>query len=316
LEHAVVMEGVTKTFGDKHAVHELDLAVPRGSICGFIGPNGAGKTTTMRMILSIISPDTGTLRVLGRGSAAESKDRIGYLPEERGLYRKMKVEALLSYVARLKGMSAEGLQPKIARWLDRVELPGQAHRRCEELSKGMQQKVQFLAAVIHEPDLLVLDEPFSGLDPLNARLLEELMLEQHARGATILLSTHVMSQAERLCERVLMIHRGKKVLDASTAEIARSFDPRTLVVELASPDEGVEALASYAGAERIDQRGVTVRVLLREGVDSCAAIRDLTARARLRRIEAVRATLEEVFLRLAGVPESEALGAASQAGTD
>ena len=316
MEHAIVMEGVTKAFGDKFAVNDLDLAVPQGSICGFIGPNGAGKTTTMRMILSIIAPDSGTLRVLGRRSAADSKDRIGYLPEERGLYRKMKVEALLSYVARLKGVSADGLQAKIARWLDRVELPGHAHRRCEELSKGMQQKVQFLAAVIHEPDLLVLDEPFSGLDPLNARLLEELMLEQHARGATILLSTHVMSQAERFCERVFMIHRGRKVLDATTSEIARSFDPRTLVVELASPDDSADALASYAGAERVERKGNTVRVQLRDGVDPSAAIRDLTARARLRRIEAVRATLEEVFLRLAGVPEEDARGAASHAGTD
>ena len=308
------MEGVTKSFGDKRAVHDLDLVVPRGSICGFIGPNGAGKTTTLRMILSIIRPDSGRLRVLGRASASESKDLIGYLPEERGLYRKMKVEALLTYVARLKNVSSDGLHARIARWLERVELPEHGKRRCEELSKGMQQKVQFLAAVIHEPELLVLDEPFSGLDPLNARMLEELMLEQHARGATILLSTHVMSQAERLCERVFMIHRGVKVLDATTAEIAKSFDPRTLMVELASPDADSSALSSYAGAERVERKGSTVRVLLAEGVDACAAISDLTSRARVRRVEAVRATLEEVFLRLAGAPGSGDHGAGIAAG--
>jgi ABC-2 type transport system ATP-binding protein len=301
-ETAIVIDGVSKSFGDKHAVEALDLVVPRGSICGFIGPNGAGKTTTLRMVLSIIHPDTGSIRVLG-GRPSEKKDRIGYLPEERGLYRKMRVEGLLGYVARLKGVPAAGLSGKIRRWLERVGLPDAGVRRCEEHSKGMQQKVQFLAAVIHEPDLLILDEPFSGLDPLNARLLEDLMLEQHAQGRTILLSTHVMSHAERLCERVFMMDRGKKVLDADLGDIARSFDPRTLVVELDPPDADPTPLHAYAASAGVQRQGKAHRILLRDGVDVTAAIREIAAALPLRRIEAVRPSLEDVFLRLAGAPD-------------
>jgi ABC-2 type transport system ATP-binding protein len=297
---AISIERVSKTFGDKPAVRDLDLVVPRGSICGFIGPNGAGKTTTLRMILAIIAPDRGTIRVLGDGTAADARDRIGYLPEERGLYRKMRVAAWLGYVARLKGVPAAGMAARIDRWLERIGLPGVAARRCDELSKGMQQKVQFLAAVMHEPELLILDEPFSGLDPLNGRLLEELVLEQHAAGRTILLSTHVMPQAERLCERVFMIHRGAKVLDATLEEVARSFDPRTLVVELDAEEGGEAALAALPFVEGLVRAGARWRLSLREEVAVPEAIRQVAAAVPLRRVEAVRASLEDVFLRLAG----------------
>jgi ABC-2 type transport system ATP-binding protein len=216
---AIALRGITKTFGDKVAVRDLDLEVPQGALYGIIGPNGAGKTTTIRMIMSILFPDRGEMQVLGHPSALDAKDRIGYLPEERGVYKKMKVGAFLAYMARLKGVDGRGLDREVRAWLDRVGLQDVEHKKCEELSKGMQQKLQFVSAILHKPDLLILDEPFSGLDPVNMRLLRDLVREQHERGATILFSTHVMVQAEQLCDHIVMIHGGNKVLDASLAEI-------------------------------------------------------------------------------------------------
>jgi ABC-2 type transport system ATP-binding protein len=221
MEAAVLLKGVTKTFGGTTAVDRLDLVVPRGAVYGFIGPNGAGKTTTIRMMMSIIFPDSGELSVLGRPSALDAKDRIGYLPEERGVYRKMRVGAFLTYLGRLKGVKEAELTRRVRRGLERIGLADCERKRCEELSKGMQQKVQFLAAIIHEPDLLILDEPFSGLDPVSARSLRALIIEEHLRGATILFSTHVMPHAEELCDHVVMMHRGKKVLDDPLPTIRR-----------------------------------------------------------------------------------------------
>ena len=195
MSDAITLRGLTKTFGETVAVRDLDLAVPAGALYGVIGPNGAGKTTTIRMILSILMPDRGELQVLGRRSALEAKDRIGYLPEERGLYKKMRVGQFLAYLAQLKNADGPGLRARVRRGLERVGLADVEQKRCEELSKGMQQKVQFLAAIIHQPDLIVLDEPFSGLDPVNQRLLRDLVREEHRRGATILFSTHVMVHA-------------------------------------------------------------------------------------------------------------------------
>ncbi|MBY0262089.1 MAG: ATP-binding cassette domain-containing protein, partial [Phycisphaerales bacterium] len=220
---AIQIERLRKSFGDKVAVNELSLSVPSGSLCGFIGPNGAGKTTTIRMIMSIIFPDSGSLSVLGRPSAVESKDRIGYLPEERGVYKKMRVGAFLTYMARLKGVDGATAKRRSAEWLEKVGLGREWKKRCDELSKGMQQKVQFIAAVIHEPDLLILDEVFSGLDPVNRRLMRSLIDEQHRAGRTIVFSTHAMYEAEQLCDRVFMIHRGVKVLDDTIAGIRARF---------------------------------------------------------------------------------------------
>ncbi len=230
--NAIQLRGVNKRFGPKVAVSNLDLTVPEGALIGLIGPNGAGKTTTIRMIMSIIFPDSGSVEVLGKESAVESKDRIGYLPEERGLYKKMKVGPFLTYIARLKGLDGAGLEKKILRWLEQVDLADCYRKRCEELSKGMQQKVQFIASVIHEPDLLILDEPFSGLDPVNSRLLRVLVEEQHQRGCTLIFSTHQMSQAEALCDRVVMIDDGKKVLDNTLSEIRARYTPREVAIDV------------------------------------------------------------------------------------
>lgn len=303
---AIVTRGLRKTFGQKLAVSGLDLNIPEGSLCGVIGPNGAGKTTTIRMIMSIIFPDSGELTVLGKPSAIESKDRIGYLPEERGLYRKMRVASFLTYMAKLKGVDAGAASKKVAHWLERVELPGVARKKCEELSKGMQQKVQFIAAIIHEPDLLILDEVFSGLDPVNRRLMRELIDEQHKRGRTIVFSTHAMYEAEQLCDRVFMIHRGVKVLDDTLAGIRNRFDPKTIVVEplnghgenLASgesPESRLRALAGVAAVDR-DKNGFTVGVS--PGTPPSRLMAEIAAMMPVRRVELKRVDLEDVFINL------------------
>jgi ABC-2 type transport system ATP-binding protein len=299
MDNAISIRGVTKTFGPKVAVENLDLTVPRGTLCGFIGPNGAGKTTTIRMIMSIIFPDKGEISVLGKRSALESKDRIGYLPEERGLYRKMKVGALLNYLARLKGMDVGATDAKVKKWLDRVELGSVYKKKCEELSKGMQQKVQFIAAVIHEPELIILDEVFSGLDPVNRRLMRELIDEQHRGGRTIVFSTHAMFEAEQLCDQIFMIHNGRKRIDGKLSEVLAKFDPRCLVVEPMDGDAGgtLERLEGVAGVRRPENglRG-TLEVMLNEGVTPSGAMARIVAAMPVRKIEIKRATLEDVFI--------------------
>ncbi|HRJ49473.1 MAG: ATP-binding cassette domain-containing protein [Phycisphaeraceae bacterium] len=302
MEHAIELRGVHKTFGPKVAVKELDLVIPTGSLCGFIGPNGAGKTTTIRMIMSIIFPDRGELTVLGRSSAVESKDRIGYLPEERGVYRKMKVGQFLVYLGRLKGMPSAGLEGKVKDWLARVGLGDCFRKRCEELSKGMQQKVQFISAVLHEPDLIILDEPFSGLDPINRRLLRDLINEQHGAGRTVIFSTHAMFEAEQLCERVFMINRGEKVLDGTLAEIWEKYDPRCLFVEtIGSTDDAMLASVSSIPGVReaaAEPRGIDVRLL--HETDPGPVMSAIAGRVPARRVEIKRPNLEDIFIDLVG----------------
>jgi ABC-2 type transport system ATP-binding protein len=295
---AIVISKVRKTFGSKVAVDDLDLSVPEGALYGLIGPNGAGKTTAIRMIMSILFPDSGQISVLGRRSASESKDRIGYLPEERGLYRKMRVGQFLIYAARLKGVDRAGLPVKVKTWLDRVGLGDCYRKRCEELSKGMQQKVQFISAVIHEPDLLILDEVFSGLDPINRRLLRSLIDEQHRAGRTVIFSTHAMFEAEQLCDHVLMIHRGAKVLDAPMREVLSRFDPRAVVVELLDAQDE-RSLASIPGVHEVgsSERGAFT-VHFDEGLDASEAIRRIATAVPVRRVELKRPTLEDIFIEL------------------
>ncbi|MFA6107318.1 MAG: ATP-binding cassette domain-containing protein [Candidatus Latescibacterota bacterium] len=295
---ALVLRGVTKTFGDTVAVRDLDLTVPEGGLYGVIGPNGAGKTTTIRMILSILLPDRGELSILGRPSAAEAKDYIGYLPEERGLYRKMRVGEFLLYMARLKGVRGSQAQQSVQAWLERVELGEVAPKRCEELSKGMQQKVQFVAAVIHQPELLILDEPFAGLDPVNQHLMRDLVLDEHRRGATVLFSTHIMGQAEQLCDHVVMIHEGRKVLDATMAGIRAQFDPRSLLFEPLDPAAPVATAASVPGVRAIHREGALWEIALSDDASPAQVIGDLAIRITPARIEVRRPTLEDVFIQI------------------
>jgi ABC-2 type transport system ATP-binding protein len=295
---AIDLRAVTKTFGALTAVERLDLTIPRGALYGFIGPNGAGKTTTIRMIMSILLPDAGELRVLGLPSALEAKDRIGYLPEERGVYRKMKVAAYLSYIARLKGMPERGLRERVYAAIERIGLAGVENKRCEELSKGMSQKIQFLAAIIHEPDLVILDEPFSGLDPVSTRLLREQILVEHRRGATVLFSTHVMPQAEEICDHVVMIYRGQKVLDDPVSTILRPHDSRALKFEPLDPRADVGAVRALPGVEGCSAAEGGYEVALREGVDPARVMQSVIAAVPVARIELKRPSLEDVFVSL------------------
>ena len=298
MSDAIVVKGVTKTFGPKVAVRDLDLVVPTGGLYGFIGPNGAGKTTTIRMIMSILFQDHGDISVLGHASALDAKDRIGYLPEERGVYKKMKVGAYLRYIAQLKNARQPNLKKCIQDWLDRVGLLDIENKKCEELSKGMQQKVQFLTAVIHEPDLLILDEPFSGLDPVNMRLLRDLILDQHRRGATIIFSTHVMIQAEQICEQIVMIDDGVKVLDDSLGSVRTKFDPRTVLFEPLQPDADLTPLGALDGVEAVERENGHWAISLAEGTDTSRAIGDIVATVTPARIELHRPTLEDVFVQI------------------
>lgn len=296
---AIELSHVEKSFGDKRAVRDLSLSVPRGALYGIIGPNGAGKSTTLRMMLSILFPDSGSIRVLG-GSALAAKDRIGYLPEERGVYRKMKVGDFLLHMAVLKGMARAQARNEVTRWLERMGLGDTFGKRCEELSKGMQQKVQYIAAVIQQPELLILDEPFSGLDPVNMRLLRELILEQHASGTTVLFSTHVMFQAEQLCEHIVMIHNGEKVLDDPLAAIRARHTPRALDFEPLNAAVDVQtALRAVPGIERMTREEGRWRLDFSPDVDVPAMVQAVAAQVAPARLELVRPSLEDVFVGIA-----------------
>ena len=299
MNFAIELTGINKSFGEKCAVRDLSLSIPRGALYGVIGPNGAGKSTTLRMILSILFPDSGRVSVLG-GTALQAKDRIGYLPEERGVYRKMKVGQFLLHMAVLKGMKRPEAQHEVVRWLERVGLADTAGKRCEELSKGMQQKVQYIAAVIQKPELLILDEPFSGLDPVNMRLLKELILEQHASGTTVLFSTHVMFQAEQLCEHIVMIHNGQKVLDDPLSTIRARHTPRALDFEPLDGSVDVEAaLMQVPDIERVVRNDGRWRLDFSPGADVAAMVQAIAMRVPPARLELVRPNLEDVFIKIA-----------------
>ena len=302
---AIEIAGINKSFGEKRAVRDLSLSIPRGALYGVIGPNGAGKSTTLRMILSILFPDSGRIGVLG-GTALEAKDRIGYLPEERGVYRKMKVAEFLLHMAVLKGMTRADARRETTHWLERVGLADTAAKRCEELSKGMQQKVQYIAAVIQKPELLILDEPFSGLDPVNMRLLKDLILEQHANGTTVLFSTHVMFQAEQLCDHIVMIHNGQKVLDDPLAAIRARHAAHALDFEPLDGAVDVEtALLQIPGIEKVARNDGRWRLHFDPGIDVPAMVQAVAARVPPARLELVRPNLEDVFIKIATTQQAQ-----------
>jgi len=295
---AVRLEEVSKRFGAVHAVEALSLEVPRGSIYGFIGPNGSGKTTTLRMILHILLADAGRIEVLGETDTRAANDRIGYLPEERGLYRKMTVQRVLTYYAGLKGMRARDAREESTRWLERLELSDWANKKVETLPKGMSQKVQFIATVVARPELVILDEPFSGLDPVNLEVLREVILELRDNGATVIFSTHDMPKAEELCDSIFMIYKGKKVLDGTLDAIQEQYGADTLRV---SVDGGREFLERLDGVEHVRDLGQYQE--LRFAGDPQALLRELVAKTSVQRFELARPSLHDIFLRIAG-PEA------------
>ena len=241
------LQNVTKTYGNFTAVNDVSLSIPKGSIYGFLGPNGAGKTTTIRMILEIIKPSRGKISILGHASALDVRNRIGYLPEEKGLYKKMKVWAIIQYFATLKGMEKKAAKRQAWALLEKYGLKDFAEAKVESLSKGMAQKVQVLSAVAHDPELVILDEPFSGLDPVNQAVLEELIRDMSSNGQTVIFSTHVMQHAERLCDHIILIAKGRKIFDGTVGE-AKATIPRRVFIETSSD---IAILHSIAGVNSI-----------------------------------------------------------------
>jgi ABC-2 type transport system ATP-binding protein len=295
---AVQLEEVSKQFGAVRAVDGLSLTVPRGSIYGFIGPNGSGKTTTLRMILHILHADAGRIEVLGETGTRAANDRIGYLPEERGLYRKMTVQRVLTYYAGLKGMRARDARVESMRWLERLGLAEWAGKKVETLSKGMSQKVQFIATIVAKPELVILDEPFSGLDPVNLEVLREVILELRESGSTVIFSTHDMSKAEELCDFIFMIYRGKKVLDGTLDAIQEQYGADTIRVRV---EGGRELLKGMQGVENVRDFGQYQE--LRFAGDSQEFLRALAAKTSVQQFELTRPSLNDIFLRIAG-PEA------------
>jgi ABC-2 type transport system ATP-binding protein len=294
---AVRLERVTKRFGHRNAVSDLTLEVPRGVICGLLGPNGSGKTTTIRMIMGILRPDEGTVALFGGDPSATRRTKLGYLPEERGVYKKMKCLEFITFLAEIRGVPRpEGRRRGLA-WLERLGLRDWADKKVEDLSKGMQQKVQFAGTVIHEPELLILDEPFSGLDPINQDVLETIVRDLKASGTTILLSTHLMDQAERLCERVCLISKARKVLDGDLREIKAAEWRGVVAVEFEGPDRWVDG-PEIARSERVNGG---LHLVLHDGADHQAILRrGVQAGAEILRFELVEPRLHEIFVRHAG----------------
>lgn len=297
---AVALTDVTKTYGSHTAVSDLSLSVPRGSIYGFIGPNGSGKTTTIRMILHILRADSGSVEVLGQSETRAANDRIGYLPEERGLYKKMKVLNLLQYYAELKGMNPKDAKRDSIHWLERMEIPQWGSKKIESLSKGMAQKVQFIATILARPELVILDEPFSGLDPVNLETIRSAILDLQREGTTIIFSTHDMSMAEKLCSSIFMIHKGQKVLDGTLAEIKANYGQDSIRLQI---PEGAAALEGIPGIERIIDMGKYLEVKLQG--DSNEFLKTLLKRTRVQRFEEAEPSLHDIFTRIAQ-PQKEA----------
>lgn len=296
-EVAVRLQGVSKRFGNHNAVSDLDLVVPRGSIYGLLGPNGSGKTTTIRMIMGILHPDVGTVSLFGGKPDLARRARVGYLPEERGVYRKMRVLDLLVFLAEIRGIHRKTARERAMGWLERLELGAWADRRVEDLSKGMQQKVQFVGTVIHEPELLILDEPFSGLDPINQDALESIVRTLSGNGITILLSTHLMDQAERLCERVCLISRSRKVLDEDLRTLRARERKGVVAVEFTGPDAWLEG-SDIAAYERVEG---TLHLVLEDPDAHQVVLRSaLAAGAEILRFDLVEPRLHEIFVRHVG----------------
>lgn len=292
---AVELIGVTKTFGTAAAVDDLSLAVPARSIYGFIGPNGSGKTTTLRMILRILRPDHGSIRVLGADDRDAVSPRIGYLPEERGLYKRMRIRPLLRFYGELR--TGRRLDAEIEDWLARLDLLEHADKRIEALSKGSSQRVQFIASVLGRPDLVILDEPFSGLDPVHADLLRDAILDLRRQGTTVILSTHDMGLAELMCDFVFMIFRGRKVLDGTLADIKARYGTDTLRVRTPL---GHAELASLPGVESIRDFGQQRELRLHADAQPQQVVRSLLALGPVEGFEITQPSLHDIFVRIAG----------------
>ena len=296
--NAIELRNVTKTFGATVAVDRLSLEVPRGSVYGFIGPNGSGKTTTLRMIMNILYPDSGEIRIFGERLRKSVTDRIGYMPEERGIYTRMKVRELLRFYGGLK--NRRDVKKEVDRWLERLDLAGWANKKVEALSKGMRQKVQFIATVVSRPELILLDEPFTGLDPVNTEAIKDAILDLRTDGTTLIFSTHDMNVAERMCDVIFMIFKGRKVLDGTLNAIQDQYGNDTIRVRV---EGGTGVLQNLKGVEKINDFGQVQELRMTPACDPQDVLAAILSRTRVKHFDVVRPSLHDIFLRIAG-PEA------------
>lgn len=287
------ISGIIKKFGDLTAVKNLSLKLSKGVICGLLGPNGAGKTTTIRMIMNIIIPDRGEIKILGKKMDEKLKEKIGYLPEERGLYPKMKVDDLLSFFAGIKGISKNEAKNRINYWLERLEIADWRIKKINELSKGMQQKIQFILTIFNDPQLLILDEPFIGLDPINTELFKDIILELKQKGKTILFSTHIMEQAEKLCDEICLINKGENILSGKLNQIKRNFGKNTVVVEYQGDGDIFRNSADIA---KYNDYGNYVELELKEEVESQSFLKKIIDKVNIQKFEVMEPSLNQIFI--------------------
>jgi ABC-2 type transport system ATP-binding protein len=291
--NALEIENVTKSFGDFYAVKNLSFNIPEGTIYSLLGPNGAGKTTTIRMVMNIIIPDDGSVKILDQKMDEDMKKRIGYLPEERGLYPKMKVGELLLFLAELKGLHGQDARTKIDRWLKRLDLAEWKFKKAEELSRGMQQKIQFIATVIHQPDLIILDEPFGGLDPVNTKLLKDIMLEMKKQGNTIIFSTHRMEQVEMISDNICLINKAEKVLEGNLNWIKQQYGKNTIVLDYIGDASFIKDIPEV---EKIDDYGKFMEIKLKEQTDSQELLKRLVDKLTINKFEVREPSLNAIFI--------------------
>jgi len=296
------VSNINKSFGDFQAVNDISFSIEEGKIFGLLGPNGAGKTTTIRMIMNIIAPDSGTVSVLGKPNFGTAIDNVGYLPEERGMYRKMKVNEMLLFQTSLKSMKKKDAKVAIDNWLGKVDLLDWKNKKIEELSKGMQQKIQFIGTILHNPKLLILDEPFGGLDPINQNLIKDLMLEVKKNGTTIIFSTHVMEHAEKLCDEIFLINKSKEVLYGKLEEIKKSFGRENVLIEFDGNDE---FLKNCDQIKKFNNYGNSVEVQLIKDGDSQKLLREAMASAFVSKFEIKEPSLHDIFIETVGEDNEE-----------
>lgn len=290
----IELDNITKTYGTHKAVDDLTLHVPKGSIYGFIGPNGSGKTTTIRMIMNILYPDNGNIKLFGQELIGSRLEKVGYLPEERGLYKKMKVKELIKFHGELKGV--QDLDRLADEWLKKFDLTKWADKKVEALSKGMSQKVQFIVTIIDLPEIIILDEPFSGLDPVNAEIIKEVILKLRDQGSTIIFSTHDMSVAEKMCDYIFMIYKGKKVLDGTLQSIQEKYGSDTIRVQ---SEMGTKALEGIPGIDRVNDFGQVQEVKMMPQTDSQDVLKAMMAKTRILKFELTSPSLNDIFIRIA-----------------
>jgi ABC-2 type transport system ATP-binding protein len=294
---AISLENVTKSYDGVHAVNNVSLRVRQGAVLGLLGPNGAGKTSTIRMVMNILVPDEGSIRVFDEPVSDKTREAIGYLPEERGLYPRMKVREVITFLASLRGVPEAEANRRAGEWLERFDLKDWAEKEVRDLSKGMQQKVQFIAAVLHQPRLIILDEPFSGLDPVNAATVKDVMLEMRAQGTTVVLSTHRMEQVERMCDSICLIDKGQNVLDGDLRAIKQSYGKNTMQIEFTGPD----TFLSHPSVASVNRFGTGAEAKLKPGADPQQILKAaLESGAQITRFELLEPSLNDIFIEKTG----------------